>query len=234
VLNYVTAYQMMHRSTRVGPGQRALVHGAAGGVGTALLQLGRIAGLEQYGTCSPRAAPAVSELGGTPIDYRDQDFVEEVHRLTGDGVDVVFDPFGGAHLWRSRKALRAGGKVVGYGLVGSVRGSGLTSGRPGRRRRFRGTATFALYIAAGWLLPGRKRVVPYSIQTLKRLRPAWFREDLMALLRLHREGRLKPLVAQRFPLSQAREAQEVLARGGVTGKLVLVPDGSAAVASAAK
>ncbi|HEX9157979.1 MAG TPA: alcohol dehydrogenase catalytic domain-containing protein, partial [Syntrophales bacterium] len=59
-LNYVTAYQMMHRSAKVRPGQRVLIHGAAGGVGTALLQLGRLAGLEMYGTCSSRGASTVS------------------------------------------------------------------------------------------------------------------------------------------------------------------------------
>src|SRR5262249_17405789 len=66
VLNYVTAYQMLHRSAHVRAGQRALVHGAAGGVGSALLQLGRLAGLEMYGTCSSRGASAVSELGAVP------------------------------------------------------------------------------------------------------------------------------------------------------------------------
>jgi NADPH2:quinone reductase len=153
---------MMHRSARVEPGQRVLIHGAGGGVGTALLQLGRLAGLEMYGTCSSGAAPVVSELGGVPIDYRREDFVKEIHRLTGVGVDVVFDHLGGAHLWNSREALRPGGKVVGYGAISSIRGEGLSSTRPGRRQRFRGFARFALYIGAGWLLPGRKRVVPYS------------------------------------------------------------------------
>src|SRR5262249_9772208 len=155
--------------------QRVLIHGAAGGVGTALLQLGRVAGLEMYGTCSSRGALTVSGLGGTPVDYQSHDFAMETRRLAGDGVDVVFDPIGGSHLWHSRKALRAGGKVVGYGLRSSIRGGGLTSSRPGRRQRFRGMAAFALTIAGGWLLPGRKRVVPYSIQTLKRLKPEWFR-----------------------------------------------------------
>jgi NADPH2:quinone reductase len=228
VLNYITAYQMMHRSVNVRPGQRALIHGAAGGVGTALLQLGRLAGLEMYGTCSSRAAPVVSELGAVPIDYRHQDFVEEIHRLTGEGVDVVFDHIGGAHLWNSRKALRPGGKVVGYGAISSIRGEGLSSTRPGRRQRFRGFASFALYIAGGWLLPGRKRVIPYSIQTLKRLKPAWFRQDLTALLGLLQQQKIKPLVAQRFPLAEARRAHELLGNGGVTGKLVLVPGGSTA------
>jgi NADPH2:quinone reductase len=205
------------------PGQRVLIHGAAGGVGSALLQLGLIEKLEMYGTCSAQAAQAVSDLGCTPIDYKDQDFVEEIHRLTKDGVDVVFDPIGGAHLWQSRKALRRGGTVVGYGLIPSLRGEALTSSRPGRRQRFRGTLTFALYIAGGWLLPGRKRVVPYSIQTLKRLKPAWFREDLIALLDLLKQHKVKPLVAQRLPFAEARKAQEMLVKGGVIGKIVLVP-----------
>jgi NADPH2:quinone reductase len=202
-----------------------LIHGAAGGVGTALLQLGRLAGLEMYGTCSSQGAPAVSELGGIPIDYRQQDFVEEIHRLTGEGVDVVFDGIGGAHIWRSRKALRPGGRVVAYGLTSSLRGGRLASGRSGGRHRFRALAIFGLYIAGGGLLPGRKRVVPYSIQWLKRLRPALFRQDLIALLGLLQQQKIKPLVAARFPLTEARQAHELLGRGGVTGKIVLVPDG---------
>jgi NADPH2:quinone reductase len=225
VLNYITAYQMLRRSTKVKPGQRALIHGAAGGVGTALLQLGRLAGLEMYGTCSSRGAQAVTDLGAIPIDYQHQDFVKEIHRLTSEGVDAVFDPIGGLHLWHSRKALRPGGRVVGYGLITSIRGEGLTSGRPGRRQRFRGTAIFGLYIAGGWLLPGRKRVVPYSIQTLKRLKPEWFRQDLITLFDLLQQQKIKPLIAQRFPLGEARHAQELLGKGGVIGKIVLVRNG---------
>ena len=82
-----------------------------------------------------------------------------------------------------------------------------------------------MYIAGGWLLPGRKRVVPYSIQWLKRLKPALFREDLTTLLDLLKQKRIKPLIAQRFPLAEARQAQELLGKGGVTGKIVLVPNG---------
>src|SRR5262249_56576133 len=77
VLNYVTAYQMLHRFAKVRAGQRVLIHGAAGGVGSALLQLGCLAGLEMYGTCSSRGASAVSDMGCIPIDYRHQDFVKE-------------------------------------------------------------------------------------------------------------------------------------------------------------
>ena len=233
VLNYVTAYQMLHRSAKVRPGQLALIHGAAGGVGSALLQLGRLAGLEMYGTCSSRGASAVSDLGGIPIDYRQVDFVKEIHRLTGEGVDVVFDSIGGTHIWRSRKALRPGGRVVAYGLTSSLSAGRLASGRSGRRHRFRGIRIFGPYIAGGWLLPGRKRVVPYSIQWLKRLRPALFRQDLIALLDLLKQQKIKPLIAQRFPLVEARHAHELLGKGGVTGKIVLVRNGSSLRSGAA-
>ncbi len=223
LLNYVTAYQMVHRSARVRPGQRALIHGAAGGVGTALLQLGRLAGLEMYGTCSPAGFPVVTELGGVPIDYRRCDFVEEIRRLTGDGVDVVFDGIGGAHIWRSRKALRRGGKVVAYGLTGALRGGKLATGR---RRRFRGIAVFGVYIVGSWLFPGRRRVVPYSIQWLKRRKPGMFREDLIALFDLLGRRKVEPLIARRFPLAGARQAHELLEKGGVAGKIVLVQGGA--------
>ena len=223
ILNYITAYQMLHRSAKIKPGQRALVYGASGGVGTALLQLGRVAGLEMYGTCSSsRGASAVSGLGATPIDYKQQDVVTEIRRLTQEGVDVVFDPISGEHLWHSRQALRPGGKVVGYGNTTTLRGEGLDSGRTGRRNRLHGIPRYALYIAGGWLLPGRKRVIPYSIQTLKRLKPEWFRQDLTALLDLLQQKKIKPIVAQRFPLSEARQAHELLGKGGVIGKIVLV------------
>jgi len=226
VLNYVTAYQMLHRSARVKPGQRVLIHGASGGVGTALLQLGHVAGLEMYGTCSQGGAQTVSDLGAVPIDYKNKDYVKEIYRLTSDGVDIVFDPIGGAHLWHSRKALRRGGKVVGYGLISTIRQKGLTTGQAGRRKRFGGVATFALYIVCSWILPGRKRLIPYSIQTLKRLKPKFFRQDLIALFNLLREKKIKPIIAERLPLTEARHAQELLEHGGIIGKIVLMVNGA--------
>jgi NADPH2:quinone reductase len=179
-----------------------------------------------YGTCSARDAAAVSALGGIPIDYEHQDFVKEIHRLTGDGVDAVFESIGGTHIWLSRKALRRGGRVVAFGLTGSLRGGRSTLAHPGSRHRYRAIAIFALYIALSWLLPGRRRVVPYSIQTLMRLKPALFRQDLIALFDLLQQHKIKPLIAQRFPLDEARQAHELLGKGGVTGKVVLVSDRS--------
>lgn len=224
VLNYITAYQMLHHSADIKEGQCVLIHGAAGGVGTALLQLGGLVGLEMYGTCSSKGAQAVTELGGVAIDYKQQNFIEEILRLTKDGVDVVFDPIGGKHLWDSRKALRPGGRVVGYGLQTSIRGNSSPGGHPGRRRRFGGTGVFGSYIVGSWLLPGRKRVIPYSIQTLKRLKPKLFRNDLITLFDLLHQKKIKPIVAHRFSLTEVKQAHEVLGKGGVIGKIVLVTD----------
>jgi NADPH2:quinone reductase len=208
-----------------------LIHGAAGGVGSALLQLGRLAGLEMYGTSSSRGASTISALGGIPIDYQQADFVKEIHHLTSDGVDAAFDGIGGGHIWRSRQALHPGGKVVAYGLTSSLRGGRLASGRSGRRHRVRGIAIFGVCIAGGWVLPGRKRVVPYSIQWLKRLRPAAFRQDLTTLFDLLQQRQIQPLIAQRLPLAEARRAHELLGKGGVPGKIVHVRHGSGTVAA---
>jgi NADPH2:quinone reductase len=223
VLNYITAYQMLRYSADAKTGQSILIHGASGGVGTALLQLGRLLGLTMYGTCSSRSSQTVKDLGGTPIDYHREDLDQEVIRLTGDGVDAVFDPFGGAHMWHSRAVLRNGGRVVAYGNTTSLREEGLGSKRKGRRNPFHGIPIFVLYIAGGLLLPGRKRIVPYSIQWLKRLKPARFRQDLATLLDFLCRRQLRPIVAARMPLSEARKAHELLSKGGVIGKIVLMP-----------
>ena len=219
VMNYVTAYQMMHRSVQVMPGQRILIHAASGGIGTALLQLGKLEKLEMYGTASSHKHEVVSNLGATPIDYRQVDFVEEILRLTGDGVDVAFDGIGGTHLWRSYKALRAGGRVVAYGFTSSLRGGLLTSGG---RSRLRGFAIPALCIAGTALIPDKKRVTVYSIQTLKRFKPACYREDLSILLDLLSQEQIKPMIAEKIPLVEVQHAHKLLGEGGVKGKLVLL------------
>ena len=224
VLNYITAYQMLHRSAKAHAGQRMLIHGAAGGVGSAMLQLAKLAAVEMYGTCSGPGAAVVKEMGGIPIDYKNADFVKETRRLTGDGLDAVFDGIGGENLWRSRDALRQGGRVVTYGFQSKMRGGRMVSRSEGRHP-IRESAELAGYILRNWFEPGRKKMVPYSIQWLMRLRPAWFRHDLLTLLDLLKQGKIKPLIAARLPLEEARRAHEMLGQGGVLGKIVLLPNG---------
>jgi len=208
VVNYLTAHMAMHRTARVRRGERILVHGAAGGVGTALLQLGRLAGLEMYGTASSHNHELVSALGATPIDYHTEDFVQRIRGLTGDGVDVVFDPIGGARqLWRSYRVLRQDGRLVWFG-VAATKKEGL--------RVIPLTLLMRTMLA---LIPDGKKV-PLIPDVGKD--NAWYRETLTELLKLLAAGEIRPVVAECIPLAEAARAHELLEWGRYAGKVVLV------------
>ncbi|MBW1789575.1 MAG: zinc-binding dehydrogenase [Deltaproteobacteria bacterium] len=208
VANYLTAHMALHRTAKIRSGERILVHGAAGGVGTALLELGKLAGLEMYGTASKHNHELVSALGATPIDYRTEDFCGRIRSLTGDGVDAVFDPIGGARqLWRSYRVLRKGGRLVWFGVAATKK---------------KGLRVIPLTLLMVFLL----KLIPDGKQTP--LAPdlgkdnAWYRKTLTELLDLLAAGRIKPVVAERIPLAEAARAHELLERGGYAGKIVLI------------
>ena len=162
VFTHMTAYQLLHRTAKVKPGESVLVHGAAGRVGTAVLELGAEFGLRMYGTCSSRDRGAVERLGAVAIDYRNEDFLARVRELTdGDGVDVVLDGFGGWLSVRSFRALRPGGRLVVFGHSGTV-AHGRKSWR-GWLKWYASTATVALW----GLLSPRRRVLVYRVQKLR-------------------------------------------------------------------
>jgi len=208
VVNYLTAHLHLHHIARVRSGERILVHGAAGGVGTALLELGKLAGLEMYGTASKYNHELVSALGATPIDYRTEDFVERIRSLTGDGVDAVFDPIGGARqLWRSHRALDKGGRLVWFGVAAT------------KKAGMRVIPLSMLMLVLLKLIPDGKQ----SLTTPDIGKPnTWYRETLTELLDLLAAGSIKPVVAERIPLVEAARAHELLERGGYAGKVVLV------------
>ncbi len=218
VFNYVTAYQMLHRAAHVRTGERVLVHGAAGGVGSAILQLGRLAGLDLYGTGSGTQTGIISTLGATPIDYTKGSFVDRIRELTGDGVDVVLDGIGGGVALGSYRALRSGGRLVMYGHYGTTIG-----GRKSARRIALFYLTGAL-VFAGNLLPNGKRVLAFQVAKLRDRHPTWFRNDAAALFELLAARKIEPLVADRIPLIEARRAHENLGHGGITGKQILICD----------
>ena len=124
VLSYFTAYQMLHRSAKVQRGQKILVHGAGGAVGTAMLELGRLLDLEMYGTASKPKHELVKSLGGTPIDYKNEDFLERIQALDGDSMNAAFDAIGGDNFKRSFKSLKDGGMLVAYGFYNQAMGRG--------------------------------------------------------------------------------------------------------------
>ncbi len=217
VFPYMTAYQLLHRTANAKRGEAVLVHGAAGRVGTALLELGALAGLRMYGTASARDRATVERLGAVAIDYRNEDFLARVRELTGDGVDIALDPIGGAVSLRSFRALRPGGRLVLYGRQATIAHG--TKNWPAVFEWYAGTAAVAIW---GLLAPGR-HVTAYRIQKLRNHHQDWFSEDFRALLELLRSRKIHPVVAERMPLTEARRAHELLESTAATGKLVLVP-----------
>jgi NADPH2:quinone reductase len=109
-------------------------------------------------------------------------------------------------------------RVVGH-ATSLIRGGQLTGGR---RSRLRGLPTVAGQIIRSRVIPDGKKVVPYSIQTLKRRRPDWYRQDMTSLFDLLSQGRLTPIVARRLGLEEAADAHELLSDGSVTGRIMLV------------
>jgi NADPH:quinone reductase-like Zn-dependent oxidoreductase len=205
ILNYLVAYQTMHRSACVKPGDKVLIVGASGGIGTAYLQLGRLAGLKMYGLASRSKHPVLIENGATPIDYQAQDFVEVIRQAEPDGLNAVFDGMGGDYLGRGVAVLRRGGTYVGYGnpLSGS------------------GTLRYLAQIVLFNLLPNGKSVKAYGTGA-SRFNRRPFMEDWTQLFKLLGEGKIKPVIAKKFPILEAAQANALLESGQVTGNLVLV------------
>lgn len=212
ILQYVTAYQILHRIAKVKPGDSILVHGAAGGVGTAVLELARLDGLKMYGTASNAKQELIQRMGGIPIDYQQDNFVQRIRTLTGEGVDVVLDGIGGMHFLRSYQALRPGGQLISYGF------SAL---RHQQRRWLKLTASFGLLAFLKYWPNGRKATF-YSITALKQKHPDWFREDLTHLFNLLVQRKIEPVISDRLPLTEAKQAHELLERSAIEGQLVLL------------
>jgi len=215
VLSWMTAYQMLHRAAHVQAGQRVLIHGAAGAVGQALIVLGRIAGLEMWGTARAEHADLVRELGATPIDYQKEDFT----KVLPDGFDVIFDGIGEDRFRRSRSALRPRGTLVAFGYQAGAQAK-------------RGMVTVLSWIGRLYLwrwLPGRKRAFFYSINIMRALHPSWFKHDLGQLFELLASGAIHPRVAERIPFEAIADAHRRIEEGGLQGKLVLCPDLHASV-----
>ncbi len=206
ILNFVTAWQMIHRTAKVEAGRVALVTGASGGVGTAALQLLRLAGVKTYGAASPQKHDAVRALGGIPVDYRAGPLDRVMRGLETAGVDYVFDAVGGSMIGPAIGALRRGGTLVGFGFMN----------KPG--------ALAMLFMFANIFLGARlrgRRGSFYGITGLYRKNPIPFREDLPQIFALLAGKKIDPLVTHTFPLLEAREALALLAGGSVVGKIVL-------------
>jgi NADPH:quinone reductase-like Zn-dependent oxidoreductase len=160
-----------------------------------------------FGTASRPKHDLVGALGGIPIDYQTEDFVRRAA-----GVDAVFDPIGGRNWPRSYRALRNGGRFIGYGLSAPIEG--------GHRNMMLAAASFGWLGLVG-LVPG-KSARWYNIMTEKKKHPEWFHDDLLRLLAMLQQKSISPVVAERLPLWSAGRAHELLERASVNGKIVLM------------
>ena len=204
ILNYVLAYQVLHRSARVKAGDKVLIIGASGGVGTALLQLGKLANLSMYGIASTSKHHVLTEHGATPIDYHTQDFVEVIRQAEPDGLDAVFDGMGGDYLERGFSLLRRGGTLVEYSNPLS----------------FSGLLRLLAKVILFNVLPNGKTVKLYGNSSRFNRRP--FLEDWATLFKLLEAGKIKPIIMKKFPILEAAKANELLESGQVIGNIVLL------------
>lgn len=219
-VNYLTAYHMLFVVRRLRSGERVLVHMAAGGVGTAVLQLCRtVPGVVTFGTASAGKHDYVREHGcDHPIDYRSEDYVERVRALTdGAGVDLVLDALGGADWRRGYGLLRPAGMLIAFGLANANVG--------GKRSlpRVLGHVIRTPHWSPLGLMSDNRSVAGVNMGHL------WgevklLAEEAAALLRLYSQGLVKPHVSERFPFSRAAEAHTALERGRTVGKVLLIPD----------
>jgi len=218
-VNYLTAYRMLFRVAGVRPGERVLVHMAAGGVGTAVLQLCRtVDDLEVFGTASAAKHKALRAEGcAHPIDYRATDYAADVRRLTGgEGVDIVLDPLGGNDWRKGLKLLRPGGRLVAYGFAN------LASGQ--RRRPARMAAQLAgIPLLTPLQLMNQNRTV--SGVNIGRMwgQIAALREELQAVLALWDQGAVKPHIDGTYPFAEAAAAHRRILRRQNIGKVLLRP-----------
>lgn len=203
VLNYLVAYQILHRVAKVKSGDKALIVGASGGVGTAFLQLGQLAELKMYGIASSSKHNILIECGATPIDYHTQDFVELLRKAEPEGIDYVFNGMGEEYFVPGLKVLRRGGELVHYGGPQSI------------LHFFLLMAEFLLFN----LLPNGKAIKGYGTH---RLGVDLFEEDWKKLFNMLEEGKIKPIIAGKYPILEAAKANEILESGKVTGNIVLL------------
>ncbi|WP_220475632.1 zinc-binding dehydrogenase [Sphingobium terrigena] len=217
VLNGVTAWQMLHRVAQAGADEWILVHGAAGGVGSLLLDFARLAGIKAIGAASRGKHDTVQSRGGVALDYQAEDVAARARAISGGGVVAAFDHIGGRHFRKvSLLALKPTGVGVLYGGYDATRGGKvhpLAIADMMLNSRF---SAFALF--------GKSQsVATYAIPAWRDLRAQIYRDDLATVLKLVAEGAISPLVGEVLPLRDAAKAHRAMESRSVSGKIVLIP-----------
>lgn len=211
----LTAWYALHESGTVRPGDRVLIQAAAGGVGMAAVQLALAAGAVVFGTAGSDWKLEELRKAGVqhPINYVTHDYAAEVSRITGgDGIDIVLDSLGGAHIAKGMSLLRSGGRMASYGYAGQS-GSVL--------RMLLGFVTMKT-LRTAYLLRDSQGF--YGVNLVKLAgNPDRLRLRILHILELWTEGVLKPHIGATFPLAEAAKAHEALENRRTSGKVLLVP-----------
>lgn len=218
VVNGLTAWRMLHRTARVRRGDVVVVLGAAGGVGSLLVQLAVAAGATVVGVAGAAQLDRVRALGAVPVDHRAEDVTARVRQIAPDGVAAVFDHVGGPGIVRSWRMLGRGGTLVSYGTL-------ATKDVPGNPRLpvLRLLARLLVWDA----LPNGRRARFFDLWAGRRRDVERYRrearEDLGRVFALLRDGRLQAQIAAELPLQEAAAALRLAEGGGLTGKILLRP-----------
>lgn len=212
--SYLTAYYLINSEGKLKAGDVLLVHGAAGGTGSAVVEMASLLGIRVYGTASAGKLSLVEAQGGTAIDYKSQDFVEVMNSLEPEGVDMVVDPIGGEVTSRSLGLLKSGGKLVSIAMIQSMQGEG---GLPIPLQMLR---------LPFWSLthPGKKAYF-WDVVNAANKDLAQYRSSLTKVFELMSEGKITPEIGKEMPLKEAPKAQQMLLDYEVHGKVVLVNAG---------
>jgi NADPH:quinone reductase-like Zn-dependent oxidoreductase len=218
-VNYLTAYHLLFRAAGIRPGERVLVHMAAGGTGLAVLQLCRTVGdVEVFGTASAAKHETLRAEGcAHPIDYRAVDYAAEVRRLTGgEGVDVVLDPLGGKDWRKGMKLLRPCGRLVAYGFAN------LASGQRRRHAHVLSQVAGIPLLTPLQLMNHNRSVSGVNIGRLWS-EMAILRQEFQAVLGLWAAGRIEPRIDRSYSFAEAAGAHRRILQRQNTGKIVLIP-----------
>jgi synaptic vesicle membrane protein VAT-1 len=217
-VTYLTAYHSLFTMGNLQPGDRVLIHGAAGGVGIAAVQLARAKGLVIFGTAGPAKQDYLRRIGvDHPIDYEKSDFVQVIEKYAPGGVELAMDAIGGKSFVRSFKCLGPTGRLVVYGLSAA-------GGPDGKRSWLR--AGKALLETPRFhpmkLMDRNAAVIGVSMGTVMRARPALVKSELDQIFGMYAAGKIKPVISKSFPLDQGAAAHQYIQDRKNIGKVILL------------
>jgi synaptic vesicle membrane protein VAT-1 len=206
ILDWVTAYQLLHRAAQVKAGQKIFVHALSGAVGGALLRLGQLQGAEVFGTASSAKHEELRQLGTVPFDYSNKNWIATVQKF--GGVDAAFDPLGFESFDESWSVLKRGGVLVGYGM--NLPAWTNTPARPVI------PAVLRLF-SKNLLFWSGKRTTFYGVNRASKN----FNPDLELLFGLLKSGKISVPIKATFKLDEIQLAHREYAKGGRMGSILI-------------